>query len=87
VREKLVDDEILDEQLDTLSPDEFVQAVCRKIGRPPPSIPLPRVWDDTAEATDAPLAETYAPAEAWSRPMDESTTGRPLRTPWKPDSS
>ncbi len=41
VWEKLVEDEILDMQLDTLSPEAFVQAVCRKLGRPPPGIPLP----------------------------------------------
>jgi hypothetical protein len=48
VRETLVEDEILDVQIDSLSPDEFVQAVCRKIGFPPPSIPLPQAWDDGA---------------------------------------
>ena len=33
--ERLVEDEILDAQLDTLSAAEFVQEVCRKIGYPP----------------------------------------------------
>ncbi|MBW8728405.1 MAG: hypothetical protein JF625_25095, partial [Inquilinus limosus] len=41
VRERLTEDEILDVQLDTLSPEDFLREVCRKIGRPPPSIPLP----------------------------------------------
>jgi hypothetical protein len=42
VWEKLVEDEILDEQIDTLSPDDFVQAVCRKIGYPPNLDWMPR---------------------------------------------
>jgi hypothetical protein len=42
VWEKLVEDEILDEQIDTLSPDDFVQAVCRKIGYPPNPDWMPR---------------------------------------------
>ena len=33
VRERLVEDEILDVQIDTLSPEEFLREVCRKIGR------------------------------------------------------
>ncbi|WP_186002998.1 hypothetical protein, partial [Mycobacterium sp. KBS0706] len=36
VWEHLVEDEILDEQLDTLSPEDFMREVCRKIGRSPP---------------------------------------------------
>ena len=91
VWETLVEDEILDAQLDTLSPEEFVQAVCRKIGRPPPSIPLPQTWDDAAEATTAPPAETaeaadHEPAEGWAVEPDESA-GRPVPKPSKPDSS
>ncbi len=47
VRERLTEDEILDVQLDTLSPEEFLREVCRKIGRPPPDVaPLPRGWDE-----------------------------------------
>ncbi len=46
VWEKLVEDEILDMQLDTLSPEAFVQAVCRKLGRPPPRIRLPQGCGD-----------------------------------------
>jgi hypothetical protein len=89
VREKLTEDEILDEQLDTLSPEEFVQAVCRKIGRPPPSIPLPRVWDDEAAADDAPPVTIAGrkPAVGWPRPVTASVTSRPLPKPPDPDSS
>ena len=65
VREQLTEDEILDAQIDALSPDEFVQAVCRKIGFPPPSIPLPQAWDDAAaiHPADA-LAADALPAQA-----------------------
>ena len=49
VWEWLVEDEILDVQLDTLSPEEFLREVCRKIGRMPPSVRLPQGWDDAAE--------------------------------------
>ncbi len=89
VREKLTEDEILDEQLDTLSPEEFVQAVCRKIGRPPPSIPLPRVWDDEAATDDAPpvMIAGRRPAAGWPRPIAASAAGRRLPRPPDPDSS
>ncbi|WP_395677028.1 hypothetical protein [Inquilinus sp.] len=94
VWEKLVEDEILDAQLDSLSPEEFVQAVCRKIGRPPPEIPLPQGCDDgtETEAADAPPVEAaeaadHEPAEDWPRSPDESDAGRPLPQPSKPDSS
>ncbi|WP_395681854.1 hypothetical protein [Inquilinus sp.] len=54
VRERLVEDEILDVQLDTLSPEDFLREVCRKIGRPPPeSVPLPRGWAEDAGPGDA----------------------------------
>jgi len=92
VWESMVEDEILDVQLDSMSPQEFVEAVCRKIGRPPPSIPLPQCWDDIAEAADVDAAETAEaadcePAEGWSHPLDESAAGRPMPEPPKPDSS
>ncbi|WP_395678291.1 hypothetical protein [Inquilinus sp.] len=89
VREKLVEDEILDEQLDMLSPAEFVQAVCRKIGRPPASIPLPQVWDDEATADDTvPVVIAGGkPAAGWPRPVAAPVTGRPLPKPLEPDSS
>ena len=89
VWEKLIEDEILDAQLDTLSPEEFVQAVCRKIGRPPPSIPLPQSWNDAVEAATAPPAETadHEPAEGRPQAPDELVTGRPTPKPTKPDSS
>jgi hypothetical protein len=48
--ERLTEDEVLDAQIDTLSPDEFVREVCRRIGRPPDPIPLPQGWDDGLEA-------------------------------------
>ncbi|OWJ66588.1 hypothetical protein [Inquilinus limosus] len=99
VWETLVEDEILDAQLDTLSEEAFVQAVCRKLGRPPPSIPLPQSCREDAE--DAPQAEPAeagdreivaeaaepASAKGWPRPMDESVTGLPPPEPSKPDSS
>jgi hypothetical protein len=90
----LDEDEILDVQLDRLSPEEFVQAVCRKIGRPPPGIPLPRGCDDAEAAAAAPVEAVEAaevadhePAEAWPRPPDESDAGRPMPKPVRPDSS
>ena len=87
VRETLVEDEILDVQLDTLSPEEFLQAVCRKIGRPPHPIRLPQGWDDVTEpATDDGLADRE-PAEDRPLAPDESAAGRPLPKPPKPDSS
>ena len=88
--EKLVEDEILDAQLDTLSAAEFVQEVCRKIGYPPDPIRLPQSWDDIfeAKASAAPAeAADREPAEAWPRPPDESDAGRPMPEPSKPDSS
>jgi hypothetical protein len=57
---------------------------------------LPRDWDGAA-AAEVPDRLPDAPAEAvpvaaqpepdWSRPSDESDTGRPVPKPWKPDSS
>ncbi|MGO1077166.1 hypothetical protein [Inquilinus sp. CA228] len=83
VWESLVEDEILDVQLDTLSPEEFLREVCRKIGRMPPSIRLPQGWDNVAaaEAVDA------VPEESWPRAPDEPVAGRPMPKPPKPDSS
>ncbi|MFE0759386.1 hypothetical protein ACFW16_35920 [Inquilinus sp. NPDC058860] len=92
--EALVEDEILDAQLDTLSAAEFVQAVCRKIGHPPNPIRLPRSWDEMFEP---PAAEPPAPAktetadretaEDWPEASDASATGRSVPEPSKPDSS
>jgi len=91
VRETLAEDEILDVQIDMLSPEDFVRAVCRKIGRPPDPAWLPQGWDDGAEATavEAPPAETVegTSAESWPRAPDESAAGWALPKPWKPDSS
>ena len=83
VWEALVEDEILDARLDTLSEDEFLQAVCRRIGRPPPH----RVDEETAIDTVA--TETAEPALAEGRPraVDDAGAGRPLPEPPKPDSS
>ena len=90
VWKRVVEDEILDAQLDSLSPEEFVQAVCRKIGRPPPGIPLPQGCGEAIE--DAPQAEPAEaadgePAEDWASAADEPGAGRPMPTPPKPDSS
>ena len=83
VREDLVEDEILDVQIDTLSPQEFVRAVCRKIGLPPDPSWVPRGWDDGGEAR----AETGGTAEAWPRPANDSAADQPMPGPPKPDSS
>ncbi|WP_342238953.1 hypothetical protein [Inquilinus sp. OTU3971] len=95
VRETLVEDEILDVQIDTLSPEEFLQAVCRKIGRPPHPIRQPGDADEVVEATaddvlPAEAAESMAdcePAGDWSVEPDESDAGRPLPKPLESDSS
>jgi hypothetical protein len=87
VWERLVEDEILDVQMDTLSPEEFLREVCRKIGRMPPSARPPQGRDDSAAAeVDDGLAHRKAAAD-WPRSPDESAVGRPLPEPWKPDSS
>ncbi|OWJ65075.1 hypothetical protein [Inquilinus limosus] len=88
---RLVEDEILDAQLDSLSEEAFVQAVCRKIGRPPPSIPLPQGCGEV-EAVDAPQAKPAEaadrePAEDRASAPDDPGTGRPVPPPSKPDSS
>ncbi|MBW8726614.1 MAG: hypothetical protein JF625_15865 [Inquilinus limosus] len=94
VWEKLVEDEILDMQLDTLSPEAFVQAVCRKLGRPPPGIPLPQGCGEgtemaTADGAPAETAEaaSHEPMEGWSVEPDESAAGRAMPRPSRPDSS
>ena len=88
--ERLVEDEILDAQLDTLSAAEFVQEVCRKIGYPPDPIRLPQGWDEGFE-TEAPAEPAEAadrePAEGWPVEQDDSAAGRPMPKPPKPDSS
>ncbi|MBW8724294.1 MAG: hypothetical protein JF625_03935, partial [Inquilinus limosus] len=88
--ETLVEDEVLDAQLDTLSAAEFVQAVCRKIGHPPDPIRLPQSWDETIEAKAPPPeieAADHEAADDWSVEPDESDAGRPVPAPSKPDSS
>jgi hypothetical protein len=89
--ETLVEDEVLDAQLDTLSAAEFVQAVCRKIGHPPDPIRLPQGWDEDVEVTAAPPPETEAAdresMDDWSVEPDESDAGRAVPEPRKPDSS
>jgi hypothetical protein len=78
VWETLVEDEILDVQLDTLSPEELLREVCRKIGRMPPSDRPPQGRDDAAEAEpDDGLADHEAEADR-PRSPDESAIGRPL---------
>ncbi|WP_343712647.1 hypothetical protein [Inquilinus sp.] len=83
VREKLTENEILDVQIDTLSPEEFVREVSRRIGLPPDPSWLPPGCIDEA-VTVAAVAE---PAEARPRPADESVAGRLMPAPMKPDSS
>ncbi|WP_343713688.1 hypothetical protein, partial [Inquilinus sp.] len=86
VREKLTEDEILDVQIDTLSPEEFVREVSRRIGLPPDPSWLPPGCIDEAATVDV-VAESAEPAEAWPRPADESAAGRLMPAPRKPDSS
>jgi hypothetical protein len=87
--ESLVEDEILDAQLDTLSAEEFVREVCRKIGHPP--VRLPQSWDEGAEMTPVPPRETEAAdreaTDDWSAEPGEADTGRPEPEPPNPDSS
>ncbi|HEY9348934.1 MAG TPA: hypothetical protein VIQ53_26630 [Inquilinus sp.] len=90
--ETLVEDEILDAQLDTLSAAEFVQEVCRKIGYPPDPIRLPQSWDEGAETKAAPPAEPagaadHETADDWSVEPDESVAGRSEWESPNPDSS
>ncbi|WP_342241198.1 hypothetical protein [Inquilinus sp. OTU3971] len=98
VWEKLVEDEILDEQLDTLSAEEFVREVCRKIGRPPNPAWMPRGWDDAADIGSdgtvvAPgrcvdlVAVSPTAAEGWAEPPEESGDGCLPSRLSKPDSS
>ncbi|MBW8726175.1 MAG: hypothetical protein JF625_13590 [Inquilinus limosus] len=89
VWESLVEDEILDVQLDTLSPEEFLREVCRKIGRPPPSDRPPQGWDDEAATGDAlpVMIAVREPVEGSPQAWTESTAGRALSRPLKPDSS
>jgi hypothetical protein len=86
VWEKLVEDEILDVQIDTLSAEDFVREVCRWLGRKPGR--LPQGWDDAvaedeaAEPLDETLSETLAdPPSAAPEPGEAAPPGR------KPDSS
>jgi hypothetical protein len=92
VWESLVEDEILDVQLDTLSPEEFLREVCRKIGRMPPSVRPPQGWDEgDAIGLPGPSVEFVAAAapagDGWAEPPAESGDGRPLSRLPKPDSS
>ncbi|MGO4129267.1 hypothetical protein AB4Z01_33060 [Inquilinus sp. YAF38] len=92
VWERLVEDEILDVQMDTLSPEEFLREVCRKIGRMPPSAPPPQGRDE-ADGIDPPgtgvelVAAASFPADGWAEPPEESGDGCPPSGPDRPDSS
>jgi len=94
VWESLVEDEILDVQMDTLSPEEFLREVCRKIGRMPPSDPPPPGGDEGAGNTVGPPGTSVEPVAAsslagggWAEPPDESGDGCPPSVLPKPDSS
>ncbi|MGO4125410.1 hypothetical protein AB4Z01_13485, partial [Inquilinus sp. YAF38] len=82
-------DEMLDAQLDTLSAEELVREVCRKIGHPP--VRLPQSWDEGCEMTPVPPRETEAAdretKDDWSAEPGKSDTGRPMPEPPQPDSS
>ncbi|MGO1074370.1 hypothetical protein [Inquilinus sp. CA228] len=92
VWESLVEDEILDVQLDTLSPEEFLREVCRKIGRMPHSAPPPQGWDE-ADTIDLPgpsmefVAAASLPGDDWAEPPEDSADGHPPPRLPKPDSS
>jgi hypothetical protein len=85
--EKLVEDEILDAQLDTLSAAEFVQEVCRKIGYPPDPIRLPQSWDEIAETRPPAELADHETADDWSTEPADFDVGRSMPEPPKPDSS
>ena len=88
VWEKLVEDEILDVQIDTLSAEDFVREVCRWLGRRPDPALLPRGWDDgdTAGAPGADCADPGA-GDGWAEPAEESEDGCPPSRLPPPDSS
>ncbi len=90
-RESLVEDEMLDAQLDTLSAEEFVREVCRKIGHLP--VRLPQSWDEGAEMTPVPprrpkllIAKTTDDWSAKPGDTDPAPAGR-MPEPPNPDSS
>jgi len=87
VWETLVEDEILDAQFDTMSPEEFLREVCRKIGRMPPSDPPPPGGDEGADMKAETGLADCEPAQDWPQAPDESAAGRPLPKPPKSDSS
>ena len=94
VWETLVEDEILDAQFDTLSPEEFLREVCRKIGRMPPSDhPPPGGDEDAADASGPPgtsaelVAASSLAEDGWAEPPEESGNGCPPSGLPKPDSS
>ncbi len=79
--ESLVEDEMLDAQLDTLSAEEFVRAVCRKIGHPP--VRLPQSWDEGCRDDARPAEET----EAADRESTDDWSAEPARVRHRPASS
>ncbi len=96
VQETLVEDEILDARLDSLSPEEFVREVCRKIDRPPNQGWLPRRWADIADTgagdpvpgSSARIGCHRPPAAAgWAVRRMTPSAGRPMPKPSIPDSS
>ncbi|OWJ56175.1 hypothetical protein [Inquilinus limosus] len=97
VRERLNEDDVLDAQLDLLSPEEFLREVCRKIGRPPPSIPLPPGLEDLDGPDEGAndnsglgaggAAARAGGGEGWAEPTEESAEGCPPPRQPTPDSS
>ncbi|OWJ60829.1 hypothetical protein [Inquilinus limosus] len=88
VWERLTEDEILDVQLDLLSPEDFVRAVSRRIGLPPDPSWLPPGWADEAVTVEVvEEAAEGAPILSWPRPLNDSAAGLPVPPPPKPDSS
>ena len=88
VWEALVEDEILDLRLDTLSDEAFVREVYRKIGRPPdPAWRPPHGGDEAITVAVAPETAEPASTVGWAPVPDKTAAGQPLPAPSKPDSS
>ena len=88
--EKLTEDEVLDAQIDTLSPEEFVREVCRRIGRPFEPAPLLQGGDDGLEAgPEAGANDNAGPPPESAEVTAEAGDGEgcPPSGPPAPDSS
>ena len=91
VWEALREDEVLDARIDTLSPEEFLREVCRRIGYPPDWTPWdldeadgPEAGDDDEAGSAGGDAERAGAGPGWAGPAEE---GCPPSRPPAPDSS